>query len=161
MAATHLHHLMATTIHKQFGLQDGRYDNEQLAQKVLTDDALSKIKENLNKMDVLVVDEVSMLSQKSFDQVDYLLRSVRNTNSAFGGVQLIFSGDFYQLPPIPKPAYGDEGRYCFESPIWNVALPHRVNLDNIHRQNETDLVEAIRQLSQGHADEKTDELLNE
>ena len=159
MATTHLHHLQATTIHKLCALLDGRYANKELANMIMNSTEHSHTKQTLQTMDTLIIDEVSMLSKTIFEEIEYVLRTVRGNATYFGGVQLILSGDFYQLPPIAKHAYGDDGKHCFLSDIWADAIPHHVQLEQVHRQDEQDLVAAIRQLSLGHADVETCKLM--
>jgi ATP-dependent DNA helicase PIF1 len=79
--------------------------------------------------DVLVLDEVSMLSDKLFETLDKIGKVVRGNARPFGGIQLIFSGDFYQLPPV-------DAKFCFESPIWKGTFPNCVQLKTIYRQTD-------------------------
>jgi ATP-dependent DNA helicase PIF1 len=60
-----------------------------------------------------VVDEISMLSSELLDKLDFLARNIRNNELPFGGIQLIFSGDFFQLPPVAKNK--NSLSFCFES----------------------------------------------
>ena len=69
----------------------------------------------------MVVDEVSMMSKKLFEALDKIGRTIREINKPFGGIQLIFLGDFYQLPPVRKDHDMDTDKYCFESDIWKQA----------------------------------------
>ena len=50
--------------------------------------------------DILIIDEVSMMSLKIFEMLDAIGKAVRKSQKPFGGIQMIFSGDFYQLPPV-------------------------------------------------------------
>ena len=60
-------------------------------------------RDNWNKTDIVIVDEVSMLSLKMFKILDLIARKIKKKpDIPFGGMQLIFSGDFYQLPPVPN-----------------------------------------------------------
>ena len=158
LAATHLR--MATTIHKLCGVMDGRYSNQYVLNKILgNEDEHSECTKKLRGMNVLIIDEVSMMSLKTFEQIDFVIRGVRANNKPFGGVQLVLSGDFFQLPPIPNATYGDYGEYCFLSSIWKTAVPHHINLTNVHRQAENDLVAAVRQLSKGEITPETANLI--
>lgn len=60
----------------------------------------------------LVIDEVSMLSDELMEKIDEVLRTVRRSSQPFGGLRVMLVGDFHQLPPV-------EGRYCFQSQMWN------------------------------------------
>ena len=63
------------------------------------------------KIQILIVDEVSMLSMSLFDRLNELGQTIRKSSKPFGGIQLLFCGDFYQLPPV-------NDAFCFESPSW-------------------------------------------
>ena len=120
---------------------------------------LTENQERMRKMDCLIIDEISMLSQRSFEQVHHMLQCVRKNRECFGGIQLIVSGDFYQLSPVPCHNYGDPGYYAFLSPVWRDIFKHHIRLDNVHRQEQSDLVKAVRQLSKGDVDEDVCHLL--
>jgi len=99
LAATHLG---GNTIHSWSGI--GVSDH--LANNFF--DRLSKTRrEVITKTDVLVIDEISMLHDFRLDMVDRVLRGVRENDQPFGGIQLVMSGDFFQLPPINRP--GEQG----------------------------------------------------
>jgi ATP-dependent DNA helicase PIF1 len=93
---------------------------------------------NWETCDILHVDEVSMMSQKMFEILDNLGRSIRNRDVPFGGLQVIFTGDFYQLPPIGKVSDIGSDKFCFESPIWHNTFPldNHIVLNTIFRQND-------------------------
>ena len=78
-------------------------------------------------------------------KVNYVCQAVRENSFPMGGIQLIFVGDFYQLPPVPNRWTGDPGDHCFQSMIWTRLVPHKVVLKNVQRQTEADLVKAINE----------------
>lgn len=67
---------------------------------------------------VLFVDEISMLSQEIFELMDERLRSLRNAELPFGGIQLVLTGDPFQLPPVPEDGNARSARFCFEAPLF-------------------------------------------
>ena len=75
-------------------------------------------KANWKATDILVIDEVSMMSLKLFELLDTIGKTVRRNSQPFGGIQIIFSGDFYQLPPVGNKDEPDTTKFCFESPSW-------------------------------------------
>lgn len=87
---------------------------------------------------ILLIDEVSMLSQYLFDILDDIAKSVRNSELPFGGMQIICIGDFHQLPPIFSAGELNSGNYCFESVNWNSTFPpeSHVVLKKIFRQSD-------------------------
>ena len=73
-----------------------------------------------------------MLSLKLIKQIEVLLKNVRDSNLPFGGVQIILSGDFYQLKPVPSPQYNDNGEYILQV----LDRFHNFQLKKVHRQTE-------------------------
>lgn len=115
----------------------------------LTMKDVNKVKNNrfkaeaINRTKVLIIDEISMLHAKQLAMVDTMLRLVRGIEEPFGGIQLVLTGDFFQLPPV-----GDEGelnkdKFCFMSPAWINADLHVCYLDQQYRQSEGPLIEIL------------------
>lgn len=77
------------------------------------------------------------------------ITALKNKSKYFGGLQMILSGDFYQLPPVQNISYHDTGNYCFEYEKFSHIFPHRVILEEIHRQNERDFITCIQEVSRG------------
>lgn len=68
---------------------------------------------NWKKCQQLIIDEISMIDGQFFDTLDFVARSIKNSDEPFGGIQIILSGDFFQLPPVSK--YGEEKKkFCFQ-----------------------------------------------
>lgn len=82
--------------------------------------------------DVLVIDEVSMLTPELFEKLDAVGRAIRRCDRPFGGIQLVFVGDFYQLPPVSS---GD-AKFVFESPLWKALDLEVHELTEIVRQKD-------------------------
>lgn len=96
IAATHIG---GVTIHSWSGtgIKDhlSDHDMELLQQK-------EHLHKNITKAKVLIIDEISMLSANTIDMVDRVVKMIRRDGRAFGGMQVIFVGDFFQLPPVMK-----------------------------------------------------------
>lgn len=101
------------------------------------------------KIDVLIIDEVSMMSQKIFELLDSLGRRVRQNQQPFGGLQVIFSGDFYQLPPVAKEEGELDIAFCFESPQWAPTFPTVIQLKKIFRQTDQAYTAILNQIRVG------------
>lgn len=103
-------------------------------------------REIIEKTDVLIIDEISMLHDFRLDMVDEVCRLVRKVDEPFGGIQLIMSGDFFQLPPINR---GDSraGGFVVNSQVWQELDPVICYLQEQHRQDDEallDILSAIR-----------------
>ena len=77
----------------------------------------SKI-EMLRELDLLIIDEVSMLRADMLDAIDYMLRRYRNNQEPFGGVQILFIGDMFQLPPVVQTAEWEQLKHYYPSPFF-------------------------------------------
>ena len=115
------------------------------------------------KTDVLIIDEVSMMSLKLFDLLDAVGRAIRACHAPFGGIQIIFSGDFYQLPPVGEKEDPDTMRFCFESEDWFNVFPMdcHIQLVKIFRQiGDNVYVDMLNQIRKGAIKRKTAERLS-
>lgn len=108
---------------------------------------------------LLIVDEVSMVSLKLFELLNYIGKKLRKNDKAFGGIQVIFSGDFFQLPPIPDRIDDDTGRFCFESPHWSSVFDVQIELKTNFRQKDDSIVRVLNQIRVGKLSKSGYELL--
>jgi ATP-dependent DNA helicase PIF1 len=111
----------------------------------------------------LIVDEVSMMSLKILLILDSLTRKIYNKpNLPFGGLQVIFSGDFYQLPPVNSCDQEKEASmFCFEHTLWNEIFPpeNQIVLKTIFRQEETQFLKVLKYVRKGKITKTTKESL--
>jgi ATP-dependent DNA helicase PIF1 len=142
LAATHLG---GTTIHSWSGM--GVHDD---IPPHFADNLAKSRRDIIEKTDVLIIDEVSMLHDFRLDMVDEICRNVReNEDEPFGGIQVILCGDFFQLPPINR---GDSraGGFVVTSNVWHEMQPVVCYLDEQHRQDESDeLLEILSAMRSG------------
>lgn len=104
--------------------------------------------------DTLVIDEVSMLRSDQLELIDQVLQGVRGSTEPFGGIQVVFTGDFFQLPPVvtneDAMKYKDLRRpFAFQSPSWERANPVKVELNINHRQGAGEWLELLDRLRRG------------
>src|SRR5690606_7026163 len=108
----------------------------------------------IQSLELLIVDEVSMLRADVLDAMDFMLRFVRRNNLPFGGVQLIFIGDLLQLPPVVKSEEWQvlqkfyRGIYFFNAHVLQDYPPVYIELDKVFRQTDyefLDILNAIRE----------------
>lgn len=141
------------------GLYDGRYHSSELKDLVLRDDRYDHVRKNACDADVIIIDEVSMLSKKIFEQLELVCRTAMGNHQLFGGTQIISCGDFRQLRPVKNDLYNDPGLYCFQSDIWTSVFPHRCHLVDVMRQDEQELITAIDETARGAVSDETHNLL--
>lgn len=141
LAATHLG---GTTIHAWAGI--GVLD--ELAHGFA--EHVSKGRRDIiTKTDVLIIDEISMLHDYRLDMVDMACRLVREKpDIPFGGIQVIMSGDFFQLPPINRDG-SRAGRFVVFSNAWQQLEPTICYLEEQYRQDDEDLLNILNALRAG------------
>ena len=145
----------AQTLHAFAGIGQCRGTKEHLLKNVLTNEECVK---RWIDTEVLLVDEISMLSMKVFDTIQYVFQKVRNSEYAFGGTQVVAFGDFLQLPPVEGAL--DCGKYAFESSLWNVTFPHQIILkENFHAKHDPELLSLLTEISKGHCSEQCEKLI--
>jgi hypothetical protein len=119
----------------------------------------------LRKMELLVIDEISMVRCDTMDAIDTILRSVRRRHDiSFGGVQILCIGDLYQLPPVAKREemnilqeyYSSE--FFFDSNVIKEQMPLLIELNKIYRQKEDSFVDILNKVrnNQMNADDFED-----
>lgn len=99
----------------------------------------------IEKTDVLIIDEISMLHDYRLDMVDAIARSVRAKNEPFGGIQIILCGDFFQLPPVNSRG-GREGGFIVGSQAWDELQPVICYLNEQHRQDDEQFLAILNAL---------------
>lgn len=148
----------AKTLHSWAGVGLANGTTEQLIQKIKKN---KFSKTAWKKTDILVVDEVSMLSLKMFNALNAIGRSIRKNDKPFGGIQLIFSGDFYQLPPVGDKDEPETQQFCFESDEWHTTFPHscQIQLVKIFRQTDETYSTILNQIRNGKIKRSSCDLL--
>lgn len=110
------------------------------------DTILKKIRKNKNALtrihecEILVIDEISMLGQHYLEMLDLLFQRIRGRTTVFGGIQVIFTGDFLQLPPV-------NDSFCFHSDVWQSLQLKLIYLTKMYRVKDphyTGMLERIR-----------------
>lgn len=151
-------HINGTTIHSWAGI--GIKDK-------LTQDDLFKIKNNkwsrerILHTDVLIIDEISMLHGFRLNLVEEVCRFVRNPHLVFGGLQVIVSGDFFQLPPVNKDNDGEK-HYCFNSYSWKSIKFKTCYLQKIYRQaNDRIFIDILNNIRKNRVTKEQKAILDE
>ncbi|KAL3665744.1 hypothetical protein V7S43_019058 [Phytophthora oleae] len=117
---------------------------------------------------VLVIDEVSMLDGCLFDDLEAVARQIRRSTAFFGGIQLVISGDFFQLPPVGRRVRSQgtgsapaPSLLCFESSAWVRGITETVVLKEIFRQRDDDFVRILNAFRVGRPTAAMIDKLNE
>ncbi len=154
------------TIHSMFQLPFGGFIPEYIAGSSISQHQKFETKNTLVKhfkmsgqkkavmlnMELLIIDEVSMLRADLLDAVDFMLRKVRRKDKPFGGVQVLFIGDLLQLPPVVK---NDEwqvlrnyyrGIFFFNAKVIQEKPPLYIELSKIFRQTDDRFISVLNNL---------------
>lgn len=121
----------------------------------------------LRKLQLLIIDEVSMLRADLLDAIDYRLRKVRRDPAPFGGVQLLLIGDLFQLPPVAvaeeeeelKKYYGS--MFFFESKALKKTFYITVELDKVFRQENKEFKDILNSVRAGYVSKSQLDMLNQ
>ena len=168
------------TIHSFFQLPFGGFIPEFNVSPQFTDSIKVETKDslmrhfNMNKqrlnlirnLELLIIDEVSMLRADLLDAIDWTLRNVRKINKPYGGVQVLFIGDLLQLPPVIKPEEWNilknyyRGVYFFHAHVIQEMPLTYIELSKIYRQNDQDFIDVLNNLRENKISQKDVELLN-
>jgi hypothetical protein len=147
IAATHLQGL---TIHSWsgIGVRESLSDAD-------VDAIVSKehVVRRIARTNVLIIDEVSMLSANVLAMADRVCREARRRPEPFGGMQVVLVGDFFQLPPIARG--GSSASFAFDSRVWTDLNPVMCYLTEQHRQDDPSFVEVLTAIRSGEADHMT------
>ena len=140
-----------TTIHSYLGLGLGNNTADSMYTFIVK---RKHLRERWRNLGVLICDEISMLTADLFEKIDYISRKIRyKPLRPFGGLQLIFSGDFFQLPPIGV-TNGNQ-RFCFQSDVWEKTFQksQQIILKDIIRQEDTTFQNALNMIRMGIVDD--------
>lgn len=146
IAATHIGGM---TIHSWSGIGIKSFLDKYELDKIASSEYLNR---RISKTKVLIIDEVSMLHADTLAIVDAVCREVKQSSDPFGGIQVIFVGDFFQLPPIEKnkevsrnqTLMEDEPkRFAYESDAWKRLNPIVCYISEQHRQDDKDFLDLL------------------
>jgi ATP-dependent exoDNAse (exonuclease V) alpha subunit len=137
IAATHIG---GVTIHSWSGLGIKDKISEKDLKKILRK---SYVKKRFRGNEVLIIDEISMLNSFQFDSLNKICQAFKINEEPFGGMQIVCSGDFFQLPPIKR--NGDE-KFVTESEVWNKMNLKVCYLEEQHRQQNDGLLDFLNHI---------------
>lgn len=153
IAATHINGM---TIHSWsgIGIKDdlSEFEIDLLTQK-------EYLFKRYDKTRVLIIDEISMLHPRMFDALDRLARAMKGNNSPFGGMQVVLSGDFFQLPPITRGR--EETMYVDSSEAWRAMDIRVCYLQEQYRQDDMTLERILSEIRGGAISTQTQEIFEE
>lgn len=148
----------ARTLHSWSGIKLAKQSNDVVVSSVLKNRTSLK---TWKSAQCLILDEVSMLSKKVFEIIEEIARYAKRSSLPFGGMQVVFTGDFFQLPPVGTYGDNDTNKFCFETPTWNAVFkPHNhIQLKTMFRQTDPMYIEILQQIRRGDLENDKKELI--
>lgn len=164
-----------TTIHSFFQLpfapfifQEASIEKDQNVANLLGKIHLRRERrEVIKKLELIIIDEISMVRCDIMDEIDLILRDIRNCpTKPFGGVQMVMIGDLHQLPPVAGPDNWEvlstqyQSPYFFSSKVIESYPPLCIELEKIYRQQDDQFIELLSKIRNDQMDEEGYHLLN-
>lgn len=141
------------TLHSFGGIGLGKDEVPALVRKIKRN---PKAKIRWLKTKVLIIDEVSMVDGELFDKLEGIARAMRNNGRPFGGIQLVITGDFFQLPPVPE--FDSKLRnikFAFDASTWSTSIHHTIGLTQIFRQKDPVFANMLNEMRLGKITDST------
>lgn len=127
------------TIHSWSGIGNASLPIEDIINFILSGPG-TKVRRQIRKAKIIAIDEISMISAKVLDLINNVFKIIRDDERPFGGIQIIFFGDFYQLPPVSKET---EEEFCFNSSSWFDGNFKIFELTKIYRQEDMKFIQLL------------------
>lgn len=159
------------TAHSFFQIPPGTFSPQPLSKGFRSDSAVidrnslldqqklnTEKRELIQSLELVIIDEVSMMRADMLDAIDTVLRHVRQNSAPFGGVQMLFIGDLYQLPPVTRQGEWDLVEHHYESPFFFAAHALReadmlvIELKHVHRQTDERFIHLLNRIRDNATD---------
>ncbi|MEI6587858.1 MAG: PIF1 family ATP-dependent DNA helicase [Candidatus Moraniibacteriota bacterium] len=138
LAATHL---SGRTIHSWSGIGIGKKLDATAWKKIKSNRQLRK---RVLEVEVLIIDEISMLHDYQLDMIDEICRHFRKSAISFGGIQVVMCGDFFQLPPVGEE--NGSANFVMQAAVWQKMSLKICYLDKVYRQSDEKLTEILNRI---------------
>ncbi|PGH03414.1 hypothetical protein AJ79_07380 [Helicocarpus griseus UAMH5409] len=138
------------TLHSFAGIGLGKEPAADLVKKVKRN---QKNRTRWLRTKVLIIDEISMVDGDLFDKLEEVARKIRNNGRPFGGIQLVVTGDFFQLPPVPDS--NKVAKFAFGASTWNTTIQHTILLTHVFRQKDPKFAAMLNEMRLGKLSPET------
>jgi ATP-dependent DNA helicase PIF1 len=145
----------AKTLHSWAGIGLGKGSVSELYVKIRRN---QKAMRNWLCTDLLIIDEISMMTAELLDKLNEIGKKVRANRRPFGGIQVLLVGDFFQLPPVNKS--DQETKFAFESDAWKEAITTSIELTQIQRQKDETFQRVLKEARVGALSKESCEILS-
>ncbi|KAF2746215.1 hypothetical protein M011DRAFT_404852 [Sporormia fimetaria CBS 119925] len=132
------------TLHSFSGIGLGKEPAEELVKKIRRN---ASARQRWLRARVLIIDEISMVDGELFDKLEQVARTLRNNGRPFGGIQLVITGDFFQLPPVAE--RGRVVKFAFDAGTWTTSIEHTIGLHHVFRQKDPVFAGMLNEMREG------------
>jgi ATP-dependent DNA helicase PIF1 len=148
----------ARTLHSWSGMGIARGEMDEIIQRAVRN---AHVRLRWRETQILIVDEVSMLSVKMLHIIHRLAQTIRGNQLPMGGLQVVFCGDFHQLAPIGTAGEEDTYHFCFETPLWWDIFPiqQHIVLKQVFRQRDPLFQTILSEIRQGDVSPESESVL--
>ncbi|KKY19378.1 putative mitochondrial dna helicase [Phaeomoniella chlamydospora] len=133
-----------STIHSFAGIGLGKEAAPELIKKVKKN---MKAVTRWRQTKVLIMDEISMVDGDLYDKLEGIARAIKNNGRPFGGIQVVVTGDFFQLPPVQES--NKAVRFCFDAQTWPTTIQHTILLTHVFRQKDPVFASMLNEMRLG------------
>ena len=137
-------HIEGITLHSFAGVGLAQEPAPELIKRIKRN---AKSKQRWQRTKVLIIDEISMVDGDLYDKLEQIARAIKNNGRPFGGIQLVVTGDFFQLPPVP--GNGKMAKFSFDAATWNTSIEHTILLTHIFRQKDPAFADMLNEMRLG------------
>lgn len=145
----------AKTLHSWAGIGLGKGSVSELYIKIRRN---QKAYKNWLCTDLLIIDEISMMTAELLDKLNEIGKKIRSNKKPFGGIQVLFVGDFFQLPPVNKSS--EPIMFAFESAAWKEAVTTSIELTQIQRQKDEVFQQVLKEARTGSLSKESCDILH-
>ncbi len=145
-----------TTIHSWSGIGIGNLPIEKIIENIFSA-KMNKLRRKIISAKALAIDEISMISAETLTMIDQVLQATRQCSKPMGGLQILFFGDFLQLPPINK--FDNKFNFCFESETWKSLDLKCFVLEEIFRQSDKKFIQLLSNLRNANLSQEDIQIL--
>lgn len=140
------------TLHSFAGIGLGKEEASALVKKIRRN---PKAKNRWLRTKILIIDEISMVDGELFDKLSHIGSVIRNNGRPWGGIQLVITGDFFQLPPVPDSSKQRDAKFAFEAATWSNSIDHTIGLTEVFRQRDPVFAQMLNEMRLGRISDQT------
>lgn len=146
------------TFHRFFGLRTAELDDEKVIERAYDD---TRVRNRILRTSEIIIDEISMINPRIFELANEITKRVKTNGKVFGGIRIIVTGDFFQLPPIEgERDDSSKSKWLFNCELWKELNFNCVELVQSMRTNNLDFIKILNKVRYGICDDHVSAFLD-